>query len=153
MTCRRPNMTVLFNSSGTTLRWPWRSAALVLALGPPPSPICRPWRHGPRPQPQTEEITTSTDWPVYSPFARAHYGRGLEKGKTEGKAEGKAEGRAEEAVRLLLLMLEARGEVPDEVRARITACTDLAQLEAWALAVATGRTVHDMFGGPGGEDR
>ncbi|MBG0820959.1 hypothetical protein HS048_09455 [Planomonospora sp. ID91781] len=90
-----------------------------------------------------EEIMTSTTWPVYSPFAREHYGRGLE----EGKIEGKAEGRAEEAARLVLLVLDTRGlQVPDDARARITACTDLARLESWATRAVTVRSVHDLFG-------
>ncbi|GAA3441687.1 hypothetical protein [Planomonospora venezuelensis] len=93
-----------------------------------------------------EEIMTSTDWPVYSPFAREHFGRGLE--------EGKAEGKAEEAARMVLLVLTARGlEVPEEIRDRITACTDLARLESWAARAATARTVHDLFGGTDTEDR
>ncbi|GGS58065.1 hypothetical protein GCM10010156_15800 [Planobispora rosea] len=101
-----------------------------------------------------EEIMTSTTWPVYSPFAREHYGRGVEEGKTvgraEGKAEGKAEGRAEEAARMVLVVLEARGlAVPEEMRTRITACTDLAQLEAWASRAVTAPTVHDLFGETG----
>ncbi|MBB2911860.1 putative transposase YdaD [Streptosporangium becharense] len=89
-----------------------------------------------------EEIMTSTAWPVYSPFAREHYGRGLE----EGKAEGKVEGKAEEAARLVLLVLAARGlEVPDDVRTQIAACTDLARLESWATRAATAQTLHDLF--------
>ncbi|MFC5815995.1 hypothetical protein [Nonomuraea harbinensis] len=34
-----------------------------------------------------EEIMTATDWPVYTPWAREHYGRGLQEGVAEGKAE------------------------------------------------------------------
>lgn len=97
-----------------------------------------------------EEIMTSTTWPVYSPFAREHYGRGLEDGQTRGKAEGKAEGRAEgkseEAAKVILLVLAARGlDVSDDTRARITACADLAQLETWATRAATAHTVRDLF--------
>ncbi|GAA3444641.1 hypothetical protein [Planomonospora venezuelensis] len=93
-----------------------------------------------------EEIMTSTDWPVYSPFAREHFGRGLE--------EGKAEGKAEEAARMVLLVLTARGlEVPEEIRDRITACTDLARLESWAARAATVQSVHDLFGETGEQDR
>jgi hypothetical protein len=33
-----------------------------------------------------EDLVSSTAWPVYSPFAREHFGRG----KAEGIAEGKA---------------------------------------------------------------
>ncbi|MET9070446.1 hypothetical protein [Streptosporangium sandarakinum] len=93
-----------------------------------------------------EEIMTSTDWPVHSPFAREHYGRGM--------AEGKTEGRAEEAAKLVLLVMDARGlDVPDDVRARITSCTDLALLETWAARAATAQTAHDMFDGASEQDR
>ncbi|MFC4061993.1 hypothetical protein ACFOWE_27140 [Planomonospora corallina] len=89
-------------------------------------------------------------WPVYSPFAREHYGHGLE----AGRAEGRLEGMVEEAARVVLLVLAARGlEVPDDTRARITACTDLALLEVWVIRAATVQSVHDLFGEAGGEDR
>ncbi|MET7461592.1 hypothetical protein [Nonomuraea sp. NPDC005501] len=81
---------------------------------------------------------TSTDWPVYSPFAREHYGRGLD--------EGKAEGKAEEAARMLLLVLGARGfDVPDDIRAQISACADLARLESWTTRAVTVQTLQDLF--------
>ncbi|GAT67436.1 hypothetical protein PS9374_03090 [Planomonospora sphaerica] len=54
----------------------------------------------------------------------------------------------------MLLVLAARGlEVPDDVRARITACTDLARLKSWAARAATARAVHDLFDEAVGEDR
>ncbi|MEU6784524.1 hypothetical protein ABZ912_35460 [Nonomuraea angiospora] len=97
-----------------------------------------------------EIIMTSTTWPVYSPFAREHYGRGQEEGKAEGKAEGiaegKAEGKAEEAVRMLLLVLGARGfDIPDDTRTRISTCADLAQLESWATRAVTAQSLGDLF--------
>ncbi|MBF8185057.1 hypothetical protein ITP53_04750 [Nonomuraea sp. K274] len=91
-----------------------------------------------------EEImkSASTSWPVYSPFAREHFTRG----KTEGKVEGKAEG----AARSLLLVLAARGfDIPDDTRAQITTCTDLAQLETWLTRAATAQTLQDLFHEPG----
>ncbi|MEO3791448.1 hypothetical protein ABGB14_14690 [Nonomuraea sp. B10E15] len=85
---------------------------------------------------------TSTDWPVYSPFAREHSGRGL----AEGRIKGRAEGRAEQAATSVLLVLEARGfDVPEDARARIISCTDLAQLEAWLERAATTQTLQDLF--------
>ncbi|MFG3439467.1 hypothetical protein ACGF0J_19685 [Nonomuraea sp. NPDC047897] len=88
----------------------------------------------------------STDWPVYSPFAREHFGRG----KAEGKAEGRTEGQAEAAARSVLLVLEARGfDVPDDIRARIAACADLTQLQTWLTRAATAQTLQDLFGEPG----
>ncbi|MGN9842068.1 hypothetical protein ACTMTI_28475 [Nonomuraea sp. H19] len=89
-----------------------------------------------------EEIMTSTDWPVYSPFAREHFSR--------GKAEGQAEGKAEEAARSVLLVLAARGfNLPDATRARITTCTDLAQLETWLTRAAIAQTLQELFDEPG----
>lgn len=93
-----------------------------------------------------EELMASTSWPVYSPFAREHYGRGLEEGKAEGKAEGQAEGKAREAAKLVLLFLSARGlDVTEDVRARITDCTDVETLEAWAVRAATVQTADELF--------
>lgn len=83
-----------------------------------------------------EEImkSASTEWPVYSPFAREHFGR------------GKAEGQAEEAGRSVLLVLAARGfNVPDDIRDRITTCADLAQLETWLARAATTQTLQGLF--------
>ncbi|MFI7128291.1 hypothetical protein ACIBQ1_21500 [Nonomuraea sp. NPDC050153] len=87
-----------------------------------------------------EEIMTSTDWPVYTPFAREHFGRGREQGKAEGEA------------RAVLLVLAARGfDVPEDVRARITACTDLAQLETWTTRAATAQALEELFDEAGGQ--
>jgi hypothetical protein len=61
---------------------------------------------------------------------------------------------AEEAARLVLLVLAARGlQVPDDVRARIAACTDLDRLESWATRAATAQAVHDLFGETDEADR
>lgn len=82
---------------------------------------------------------STTAWPVHSPFAREHYGRG----KAEGIAEGKAEGEAD----AILLVLQARGlEITAEERARITACADLAQLTTWVTRAATIRRTSELFG-------
>jgi hypothetical protein len=107
-----------------------------------------------------EEIMTSTAWPLYSSFAREHYGRGFEEGtakgkiegKAEGKIEGKIEGKAEEAARAILVVLTARHlQIPDEARARIGTCTDLAQLETWLTRAATVGTIHELFAEPDGQ--
>lgn len=97
-----------------------------------------------------EEIMSSTDWPVHSPFARAHFGRGKTEGRAEGRVEGRIEGRlegrVEEAANLVLAVLAARDvKVTDEVRARITGCTDLERLETWAKRAATADTTRDLF--------
>jgi hypothetical protein len=85
-----------------------------------------------------EEIMASTAWPVHSPFAQEHFGRG----KAEGRAEGKAEGEAD----AVLLVLKARGiEVSDAERERIVECTDLGQLQGWVIRAATAEKTSDLF--------
>ncbi|MEV0823187.1 hypothetical protein [Nonomuraea rubra] len=100
-----------------------------------------------------EEIMASTAWPVHSPFAREHFGRGREEGiaegKAEGRAEGRAEGQAEEAAKSVLLVLNARGfDIPDDTRTMITTCTDLTQLHTWLTRAATAHTPQDLFTEP-----
>jgi hypothetical protein len=57
-------------------------------------------------------------------------------------AEGRAEGRAE----VIVLVLSARGiEVPEDARARILACTDLAQIDAWVERAATVPSIEGLL--------
>jgi hypothetical protein len=85
-----------------------------------------------------EEIMSSTTWPVYSPFAREHFGK--------GKAEGKAEGLVEGEVQALLVVLEARGlAVSDQAGERIGSCTDPVQVKEWVRRAATATSVDDIF--------
>jgi hypothetical protein len=57
-------------------------------------------------------------------------------GMAEGEAKGKAEGRLEEAREMLQGLLEEKfGPLPDGVRQRIQAATDLARLRAAARGV------------------
>ncbi len=73
---------------------------------------------------------TSSTWPVYSPIAKEHFGRG----QREGEADA------------ILLVLEARGlEVTDADRERITGCTDLRQLKKWVRRAATAEKTGDLF--------
>jgi hypothetical protein len=86
-----------------------------------------------------EQLMTSDTWPVYSPIAKEHFG----KGKREGKKEGRREGRAED----VLLVLQARGlGVTDAERERITGCTDLRQLKKWVTRAVTAEKTADLFG-------
>jgi hypothetical protein len=81
-----------------------------------------------------EQLMTSDTWPVVSPLAKQHFGRG----KKEGKAEGEAES--------ILTVLEARGlDVTDADRERITACTDLRQLKKWLTRAVTAENTSDLF--------
>ncbi|GAA3157136.1 hypothetical protein [Nonomuraea roseoviolacea] len=77
-----------------------------------------------------EEIMSSTAWPVYSPFAREHFGK--------GKAEGEIEA--------LITFLEARGlTLTEQARLRIAGCTDLAQIQEWIRRAATADSLDDVL--------
>ncbi|NRQ37903.1 hypothetical protein HII36_39650 [Nonomuraea sp. NN258] len=85
-----------------------------------------------------EIMTKTTDWPVYSPFAREHYGKGLTEGQVKGRAEGEAEA--------LLAVLEARNlAVNPEVKARIAGCKDAQQLDKWVRRAATAHSIDEIF--------
>jgi hypothetical protein len=97
-----------------------------------------------------EELVSSTAWPVYSPFAKEHFGRGKAEGKAEGIAEGKAEGiaegKAEGEAEAILLVLRARGlHISTDEHHRITTCTDIEQLKTWITRAATITTTSELF--------
>jgi len=90
----------------------------------------------------TSSIETSDTWPVYSPFAKEHFGRGKAEGKKEGRAEGTAKGRVDS----ILTVLEARNlDVTDTDRERIAGCTDLRQLTTWLGRAVTVEKTSDLF--------
>lgn len=67
--------------------------------------------------------------------------------EARGEARGRAEGEARGEARMILRVLAARGlQVPDEVREKVLACTDTAQLEAWGDRAATAASATDVFG-------
>ena len=77
---------------------------------------------------------------------------GRAEGEAAGRAEGEAAGRAEGEVRgradMLLRVLAARGlDVPDRVRERVLACTDLSQLDAWGDSAVAATSLDDVFPG------
>ncbi|GGM95280.1 hypothetical protein GCM10010106_50040 [Thermopolyspora flexuosa] len=85
-----------------------------------------------------EKMATSGTWIVSSPFAKEHFGRGLEQGRAEGEVKGEA--------KAVLAFLEARGiSVSDDVRKRIDQCTDPEVLLTWARRAATATRAHDIF--------
>lgn len=68
-------------------------------------------------------------------------------GKAEGKAEGKVEGVAEGEAKGVLRVLEVRGlTVSDDVRTRITTCTDLDRLGDWLDRAGTVAHAEELFG-------
>lgn len=82
-----------------------------------------------------EETVNKAGYQWQSDFAKSH----IAKGREEGRAEGEA--------RMLLLVLEARGiAVPNDIRERVTSCTDTDQLERWAKRAAVIDKAEDLLG-------
>ncbi|WP_437620332.1 hypothetical protein [Sorangium sp. So ce1151] len=78
---------------------------------------------------QTLEAMMKSGYEFQSEFARSYVAKGLEEGLEQGLLEAKAQG--------VLAVLEARGlEVPAEVRERVLASTDLAELDRWIRRAA-----------------
>lgn len=87
------------------------------------------------------EALMITGYEPQSDFARRYF--------FQGRAEGAAEGEARGEAKAVLAILEARGiAVPDEVRARVTTCTDLDQLDVWVRRAITATTSLDLFTHP-----
>ena len=62
----------------------------------------------------------------------------------EGKAEGKTEGKTEDRASLILRVLEKHGiPVPEDIRERITSCTDLDTLTLWFDRSLTASTAEE----------
>jgi hypothetical protein len=86
-----------------------------------------------------EELMTTTHWPVYSRFAKEHYGKGIEQGTEEGFKQGERGA--------VLEVLRVRGLAPteDEDEARhINACTDLDQIQTWLRKSVTVSEVSEL---------
>jgi hypothetical protein len=82
-----------------------------------------------------EDLVSATKDRYMSDWARQQH--------AEGMAEGEAKGEA----RSIIAVLAARGiEVPDGVRAKITSCTDLEQLDQWIQRAAVAERVEDLGG-------
>ncbi|MEU3984762.1 hypothetical protein AB0F77_32665 [Streptomyces sp. NPDC026672] len=87
-------------------------------------------------------------WRNIVTFVNYFPGRGtiIEKAYLDGVAEGKAEGKAEGEVKGVLAILELRGiPVSDDVRDRITACTDLTRANDWLDRAGTVERAEDLF--------
>jgi hypothetical protein len=86
-----------------------------------------------------EALMASGSYEYQSDFARRY----VAQGKAEGRAEGEAAGRAH----ALLAVLAARGlDVPEDVRARITACTEFTRLDAWLARAVTAASAAEAVG-------
>ena len=71
--------------------------------------------------------------------------RGEKRGLKEGEKKGKREGIEEGMARTVLQVLQARGiTVPQALRQRIVACSDVRQLTAWARRAAVAASADDL---------
>jgi hypothetical protein len=85
-----------------------------------------------------EEIMAVRDYE----FRTELIGRPYREGRTEGRTEGRIEGRIE----AILRVLESRGiAVPDEVRDRVTASSDLDELDLWVSRAAKVDSAEGLF--------
>ncbi|MGK4008310.1 hypothetical protein WMF31_37200 [Sorangium sp. So ce1036] len=83
---------------------------------------------------RTLEAMMKAGYEFQSEFARSYVAKGMEKGMAKGRQAGLLEGKAQ----AVLAVLEARGlEVPPEVRKRVLASTDLAELDRWIRRAAS----------------
>jgi hypothetical protein len=77
-----------------------------------------------------EEMMESGNYEIQSEFLRKY----VAKGKANGKAEA------------VLLVLETRGlAIPDEVRQRVLASSDLAELERWLSRAVVAGSASEIF--------
>ncbi|MCD7440380.1 hypothetical protein K4B79_19405 [Streptomyces lincolnensis] len=83
-----------------------------------------------------------THFPGHRTLFEEKYLEGRTEGRTEGRAEGKALGEAKGVLRVL----EVRGlAISDDVRERITTCTDLDRLDDWLVRAGTVLRAEDLF--------
>ncbi|MFE7727965.1 hypothetical protein ACFYO6_23350 [Streptomyces anthocyanicus] len=69
-----------------------------------------------------------------------------EKVREEGRVEGREEGMVEDRAGMTIRILEWRAiPVPDAVREKVLACSDLDQLEDWAQRALTAERAEDLF--------
>jgi hypothetical protein len=89
-----------------------------------------------------EETVAIKGYEWKSEFAITHRAEGRAEGMEKGMAKGRAEGRATSILRVLRLR---HMPVSDEIRERITSCTDLDQLERWFDRAITVHNADDLF--------
>ncbi|WP_028807839.1 hypothetical protein [Streptomyces canus] len=92
----------------------------------------------PRAQQMWRDLMTAINYFWRHPLA--------EQVRAEGREEGREEGMIRERVQMTLQILEWRGIlVPDSVRNRVEACSDLEQLEVWAQRAVHASRAEDLF--------
>ena len=83
---------------------------------------------------------------THFPGHRTMFEERYEERYLEGVAEGEARGEAKGEAKGVLLVLEGRGlPVSDDIRTRITTCTDLDRLNTWLSLSGTVKRAEDLF--------
>lgn len=72
------------------------------------------------------------------------FAAGEDLGRTEGRAEGRAEGRTRGAAEAVLTVLEELGQIPEEVRLRVTEEQDIATLKRWLKEAVRAETIAEF---------
>ncbi|MGK3985482.1 hypothetical protein WME99_20720 [Sorangium sp. So ce136] len=86
---------------------------------------------------RTLEAMMKSGYEYQSEFARSYVAKGMEKGIEKGREEGLREGLLKAKAQAVLAFLEARGlDIPAEVRERVLASTDIAELDGWVRRAA-----------------
>ncbi|WP_437642649.1 hypothetical protein [Sorangium sp. So ce854] len=91
---------------------------------------------------RTLEAIMKSGYEFQSEFARSYVAKGRDEGRKEGRLAGLLEAKAQD----VLAVLEARGlEIPAEVRERVLASTDLAELDRWIRRAASVGDARELF--------
>lgn len=94
-----------------------------------------------------EALMMTGTYEYQSDFAKKFFAEGRAEGEVEGEARGEARGEAKGEAKAIIEVLTARGiPVPEDARARILTCTDLALLGTWIRLAATTDSIDALFG-------
>ena len=82
---------------------------------------------------------------IFEEMLRDERAEGKAEGIAEGKAEGIAEGKTEAVLEMLLELMKDLGEIPDELRNRITSEKDLETLKKWHRLAARSESLDEFL--------
>ena len=82
---------------------------------------------------------------IFEEMLRDERAEGKAEGIAEGKAEGIAEGKTEAVLEMLLELMNDLGEIPDELRNRITSEKDLETLKKWHRLAARSESLDEFL--------
>ena len=82
---------------------------------------------------------------IFEEMLRDERAEGKAEGIAEGKAEGIAEGKTEAVLEMLLELMSNLGEIPDELRNRITSEKDLETLKKWHRLAARSESLDEFL--------